>query len=79
MKNSVNILAQASNPAKEKGKAKKSSPAPMGVPSSDRESMSIRKIENGYIVRHSCDGKDGYSETEYYTEKKPVMTVPKGK
>lgn len=62
---------------KKSGKSKKVSPS-ISL-SSDRESVSVRKIENGFIVRHSCDGKDGYSETEYYTDKKPDFGMSKGK
>lgn len=78
MKTSVNILAGSSKPSKAKP-TKKPKASGLAVPSSDRESMSIRKIENGYIVRHSCDTKDGYQETEYYTDTKPSLIVPKGK
>lgn len=81
MKSSVNILANSSKPtkAKAKDKPKGKSTGMMGMPSSDRETMSIRKIENGFIVRHSCDTKDGYQETEWYTDKKPEIGMPKGK
>lgn len=55
---------------------------PAGIksgPNSERETISIRKIMNGYIVRRSCETKTGYEESEYYTDKKPDIEMPKKK
>jgi hypothetical protein len=51
----------------------------MAVSSNPKENISIRSIANGYIVRRSCETKDGYEESEYYTDKKPEIEMPKGK
>lgn len=79
----ANMLATPAKPTKDAKAKKETKDKPstaMSIPSSDRETMSIRKIQNGYIVRHTCDGKDGqYQETEWYTDKKPDIAVPKGK
>jgi hypothetical protein len=77
-KNSANILASAGKkPSKAKTSTKDAVPS-MGP--SERESISIRKIMNGYIVRKTCDSlKDGYVETEFYTDKKPEIEMPKSK
>lgn len=45
-------------------------------------SVSIRKIENGYIVSESTyGGRGGYKCTERFTDKAPTLDVtgPKGK
>lgn len=41
-------------------------------PKGERESMNIRRVANGYIVRHQ--GKDGM-ESEHYTDEAPKVRV----
>ena len=45
----------------------------------DRETISCRKIENGYLISRSGvkDGK--YFDKEFYSPKAPNFNVPKGK
>ncbi len=38
-------------------------------------SIDIRKIANGYIVRHSKDGPKGYESSETYHDKKPNLNL----
>ena len=47
--------------------------------SKDHENMSVRKIENGYVVRH--DGVKGgrQFEREFYSPKPPKLDVKKPK
>lgn len=50
----------------------------VSMPSNERDSISIRPIENGYIVRRSsCDKKGNYTETEMFTPKKPDLSIGK--
>lgn len=65
--------------SKKPSKSMKSVPSKMASPSTDRETISIRKIMNGYIVRRTCDTKSGYEESEYFTDKKPDIEVPSKK
>ncbi len=39
------------------------------------ESISIRPIENGYIIRKSISGPKTWEEREYYSAKKPDIEV----
>lgn len=39
-------------------------------------SVSVRKIDNGFIVSHSKSGPKGYSRTEVYHPAKPAIDVP---
>lgn len=39
------------------------------------ETINIRKIENGYIVRKECYGKSGYKAVETYTPTKPEVEL----
>lgn len=58
--------------------AKKKEAIPKGVASpSKNETISIREIGNGFIIRRTCDTKDGFEESEYYTEKRPDIELPK--
>lgn len=64
--------------AKRKSSPKASQPKAIAMPSSQNESISVRKIDNGFIVRHSSSGKDGsYKEREMFTPKKPNLDVAK--
>ena len=50
------------------------------TPRDERESISIRKIDNGYIIRHESTGPKGeWRSREMYSEKKPYLGIPKGK
>lgn len=42
---------------------------------SEHESVSVRKIENGYIVSHTCMDKDGYKSREVFTQEKPKVDI----
>jgi len=42
-------------------------------------SITVRQIDNGYLVCRSQDGPKGYSYTEEYSPTKPVIEVPKAK
>lgn len=44
-------------------------------------SVSVRKIENGYIISESTCGPKGYKSTERFSDKPPTLDVtgPKGK
>lgn len=54
------------------------SPKALSGPSRSEESISIRKIDNGYIVsRSNYSEKKGYSTSETFLPKKPVINVPK--
>lgn len=44
-------------------------------PSSTEKSVSVRKIENGYIVSESTYGPKGYKSTERFTQKPPVIEI----
>jgi len=39
------------------------------------ETINIRKIENGYIVRKECYGKSGYKSVETFTPTKPEIEL----
>lgn len=57
------------NKVLEKGKAHKEI-----SPKREHESMNIRRVANGYIIRHQ--GKDGM-ESEHYTDEAPRVRVRK--
>lgn len=44
-------------------------------PATTNETISIRKIENGYIVSRSTSGRDFYKQTEKFSPKKPKIDV----
>lgn len=48
----------------------------MAVPDRMHASVSVRKIDNGYIVSESCDGPKGYSYKERYMAEKPKLVMP---
>lgn len=39
-------------------------------------SVSVRPIDNGYIISHSHDGPKGYTHREVYVKTKPKITMP---
>ena len=48
-------------------------------PMGDGESISVRKIENGYVVSRSCyDPKKGYQSSESFSAQKPKIEVAGG-
>jgi len=47
------------------------------VPTRERETVSIRRIENGYLINHCSYGKNGdYKEVERFSAEKPNLKVP---
>ena len=46
------------------------------VPDRMHASVSVRKIDNGYIVSESCDGPKGYTHNERYVAEKPKIVMP---
>lgn len=62
----------------EKRKSKERRERPVAAPASTHETISIRKIANGYIVRRSSYGGKGMPvESEHYTADKPEIDLPK--
>jgi len=56
---------------------KSRTPAGMAVPTHERETVSIRRIENGYLINHCSYGKNGdYKEVERFSAEKPDLKVP---
>ena len=56
--------------------------SPMAMPSDDRESVTIRKITNGFLIERSGTRKgEYYSEQEYSPSKPQLLAAPakKGK
>lgn len=46
---------------------------------SEHESVTIRKIANGYLTtRSGCDAKGNYRSSETYSERRPEVSVPTG-
>lgn len=43
---------------------------------SENMSISVRKIDNGYIICRSGDGPKGYNYSETYSATKPKIEVP---
>lgn len=73
---------KSSTKASPKTAARKASAPEIAVPSSPpgkrggTESIEIRPIENGYIIRKSSYGtKKGYESREFYSAKKPDIEV----
>lgn len=55
--------------------------ASIALPDREHQSVSVRKISNGYVASHSADGPGGYSSTETFHPSKPVIKMtaaPKG-
>lgn len=56
-----------------KGKSTMASPV---MSDNHHQSVSVRKIENGYVASHSSSGPKGeYQSTEYFHPKKPSISV----
>ena len=48
----------------------------VSMPESDRENISIRKIDNGFIVsRDGVDKKGNWKESETFSPTKPVVQI----
>lgn len=47
------------------------------VPINEHHSVSVSKISNGYIIRESHDGPNGYTSKETYSRTKPKVTMIK--
>lgn len=45
------------------------------TPSSENQSVTVRKISNGYIVTKADFGKSGYKETQTYTPTAPDLDM----
>jgi hypothetical protein len=41
----------------------------------ERQEISVRKISNGYLVRHSRETPKGYESTETFHDKMPDLTA----
>jgi hypothetical protein len=54
--------------------AKRSNIVPM--PRDEYASVSIRKIDNGFIVSRSVSGPKGYSCSETFSPTKPKLDIP---
>ena len=50
----------------------------IAVPSEEYASVSIRKIDNGFIVSKSHSGPKGYRCTETFSPTKPKIELPGG-
>lgn len=71
MKNGITVTKASSRKRSSKASGMKTVAAPSGPD----ETVSIRKIANGYIVRRCSYGKNGVDETETYTAEKPKIDV----
>jgi hypothetical protein len=47
----------------------------MPMPESERQSLRIEKIENGYLAHHTNDGPKGYQTKTVFHAQKPILTV----
>lgn len=76
------MAASKLSPAPKKGASRPATVKANRVSISDgptERSVSIRKIENGYIVSESIyGGKGGYKSKETFTAKPPVVQVEPG-
>ncbi len=59
-----------------KAPAKKPATSAIRMPDRMHASVSVRKIDNGYVITESCDGPRGYTSTERYSPTKPKITMP---
>jgi hypothetical protein len=60
--------------AKKRGKADAATPMP-GYPGDERQTISTRKIGNGYVTTQSSYRKGKFSERETYTPGKPKIEL----
>jgi len=72
------------SPAQPKTGGKKSSPKTTAANSvamtrDEYASVSVRKIDNGYIVSRSHSGPKGYSCVEEFSATKPKLEIPAAK
>lgn len=56
-------------------RATKSKPLAIAMPTSERQSLRIEKIDNGYLAHHSSEGPKGYQTKTVYHAQKPVLNV----
>lgn len=56
--------------------AKKSAKAETMPCEGEHMSVSVRKIDNGFIVSRSKSGPKGYEHTEVYHPEKPAIDIP---
>ncbi len=49
---------------------------PMPASKDEHVSISVRKIDNGYVARHSHSSPQGYTEREVYHATKPKIAMP---
>jgi hypothetical protein len=66
---------------KPKAKSKSTASCAVGGPSSQQQNISIRKIDNGYVVSRSEYRRGQYVERQTYTPSKPqiqIANAPKG-
>jgi hypothetical protein len=50
----------------------------LAAPTEERETVTMRKISNGFLVTHSSTRNGKYTETERFEAKRPVL-APSGK
>ena len=63
----------------EKTKPSKGAKGPVAYkPTSTHMSVSVRKIDNGYIVSKYVDGPKGYHSSETYSATEPKIEMPGG-
>lgn len=56
---------------------KANTPKAVSMPDHQHASVSVRKIDNGYIISRSHDGPKGeYKHTETFTAKRPKISIP---
>lgn len=60
-------------------KATKAVAVPTAGARTMHESISVRPIDNGYIISRSTDGPKGYKCSETYSATKPKIELPKVK
>jgi hypothetical protein len=74
-KSSTAVIAKKASPKKTNSAATPVTRVCVSDGKTER-SVSVRKIENGYIVSESTyGGKKGYSSTERFVEKAPTLDV----
>lgn len=65
-----------------KNRGGKDQPAPVTGPANEQQNISIRKIDNGYLVSQSEYKRGQYVERQTYTPTKPQIAIanaPKAK
>ena len=50
----------------------------IGMPDSESVTVSVRKIDNGFIIGRSSSGPKGYECTETFSPTKPKLDIPAG-